>query len=83
MYDIIFYNKAKKQLKILPENIQERVLNHLERIRFRPFNFVKRKQGTPYYILRIGTHRAILDIQQNKLIIFIIELGPRGKIYKR
>lgn len=83
MYEIVFYDTAKKQLSKLPLNIQERIINSLERIRIRPFNFVKRKQGTPYYILRIGIYRTILDIKNNQLIIFVIEAGLRKNIYKK
>ena len=82
MYDLVFYDKAKRQLKKLSTHTQERIINSLERIRIRPHHFVKRKQGTPYYILRAGEYRVILDIRENKLIIFIIELGHRRKIYK-
>ena len=82
MYDILFHDKAKRQLAKLPLEIKKRILNSLERIKIRPYHFVKRKQGTPYYILRVGEYRAILDIKQDKLIILVIELGPRKKIYK-
>ena len=83
MYDLFFYDKAKRQLKKLPSNVRDRILNSLERIKIRPFHFVKRKEGTPYYILRIGTYRVILDIKKNKLIILVIEIGHRKKIYKK
>jgi len=83
MYEIIFYNRAKNQLKKLPPPVQNRILQSLERIKIRPFHFVKRKQGTPYFIFRIGNYRLILDIKNNKLIIFVIELGLRKNIYKK
>jgi len=83
MYEILFYAKAENQLKKLPSTIQKRILNSLERIKIRPYHFVKRKQGTPYYVLRVGEYRIILDIKQEKLLIFVIELGPRKKIYKK
>lgn len=82
MYEIIFYDTAKKQLNKLPADIQIRIMNSLERIKIRPFIFIKRKQGTPYFILRIGNYRTILDIKNNQLIIFVIEVGPRKNIYK-
>ena len=82
MYSIVFYKRAESQLKKFPKNLQERILNSLERIKIRPYYFVKRKQGTPYFILRIGDYRAVLDIQDDKLIILVIEVGSRKKIYK-
>ena len=81
MYSIEFSQSAEKQLYGLEKEIQLRVLNVLERIRIRPFHFIKRKQGTPYFILRIGEHRAILDVRPEKSIIFVVELGHRKNIY--
>ena len=82
MYEIIVSDKAKEQLKKLPQEIKNRIGNVLERIRIRPFSFVKRLVGSPYYRLRVGNYRVILNIQNERLIIFIIELGHRKNIYK-
>jgi len=81
MYETILHNTAKRQLKKLPKDIQIRIIKTLERIKIRPYHFVKRKAGTPYYILRVGDYRLILDIQNQKLVILVLELGPRKKIY--
>ena len=82
MYEIELSDKSKKQLKNLPANLQHRIGMVFERIKVNPFRNVKRKQGTPYFILRVGGYRAILDIKQNKLLILVLEVGPRGNIYQ-
>ncbi len=82
MYKVEFSQTAEKQLYKLERKIQERVISVLERIRIRPFHFVKRKQETPYFILRVGDYRVILDIRQDKNTIFVVELGHRKKIYE-
>jgi len=82
MYEIIFYDKANVQLNKLPFEIKTRILNVLERIKVRPHHFVSRLVGSSYYKLRVGDYRVILDIKQDKLIIFVIELGHRKNIYK-
>ena len=81
MYSVEFSQTAEKQLYKLEKNIQERVISVLERIKLRPFHFVKKKQGTPYFILRIGDYRAILDIKQPVSKIFVLEVGHRKNIY--
>jgi len=81
MYSIEFSKTAEKQLNKLNLDLQKRIINVLERIKIRPFSFVKRKQGTPHYILRVGDYRVILDVKQRKLIIFVIEMGLRKNIY--
>ena len=82
MYEIIFSEKAKRQLKKFNVLVQERIGSAIERIKIRPFSFdIKRLQGTPYYRLRVGEYRLILDIKQDKLIIIVIEIGHRKNIY--
>ena len=82
MYSIEFSKRAESQFDKLPLNVQGRVISVLERIKIRPFHFVKRISGTKYYRVRVGDYRIILDIVKNKMLIFVIELGHRRNIYK-
>jgi len=82
MFDIEFSITAQKQLYRLEKQVQERIISTLERIRIRPYSHVKKLVGGPYFRLRIGDYRAILDIRGDKLIIFVIEVGHRRNIYK-
>jgi mRNA interferase RelE/StbE len=81
MYEIIVSDLAREQLRRLSPELKNRIGCVLERIRIRPFHFVKRLVGSPYYRLRVGNYRVILDIKQDQLIIFLIELGHRKNIY--
>jgi mRNA interferase RelE/StbE len=82
MYEIELSDKAKKQLRNLPTELQYRIGFAFEKIKINPFRSIKRKQGSPYFILRIGSYRAILNIIQKKLLILVLEIGPRKNIYK-
>ena len=82
MYSIEFSKTAEKQFYRLEKEVQERIINTLERIRIRPFHFVKGLTGTSYFRLRAGSYRVILDVKQDKQVIFVIELGHRKDIYK-
>ena len=81
MYSIEFTPTAEGQFYKLPKEIQIRILRVLERIKIRPFHFVKRKEGTPYFIMRIGDYRAILDIKTQSSMIYVVEVGHRKNIY--
>jgi len=81
MYQIIVSDKAKKQLEKLPSEIRNRIGNALEKIKIRPYHFVLRLVSSPYYRLRVGDYRVILDIINDKLVIYVIELGHRRNIY--
>ena len=82
MYEVEFSKTAEKQLYKLDKEIQLRVISTLERIRIRPYPHIKRLVSSPYFRLRVGDYRVILDIKDDKLMIFVIELGHRKSIYK-
>ncbi|MBC8421444.1 MAG: type II toxin-antitoxin system RelE/ParE family toxin [Actinobacteria bacterium] len=82
MYEIIFSQKAGKQLFKLEKNIQERIITALERIRIRPEAYIIKLVGDPGYKLRVGDYRLIMDIDNNNLLILIIKVGHRKNIYK-
>lgn len=81
MYEIIFSQKAKKQLFKLENNIQERIITALERIRIRPEAYITKLVGDPGFKLRIGNYRVIMDIDNNNLLILVIKAGHRKDIY--
>ena len=82
MFEIEFSMSAEKQLSKLEKQIQIRIISTLERIRIRPYPYVKRLIGSAYFRLRVGDYRVILDIIEDRLIIYVIELGHRSEIYK-
>ena len=81
MYEIIFSEKAKKQLEKLERNIQERILQSLERIKMRPEAFVTKLVGDPAYKFRVGDYRILLDIDKEKMHILVIKVGHRKNVY--
>ncbi|OGD34251.1 cytotoxic translational repressor of toxin-antitoxin stability system [Candidatus Atribacteria bacterium RBG_16_35_8] len=81
MYEIIFSQKAKKQLFKLEKVIQERIISALERIRIRPEAYVTKLVGDPGYKLRVGDYRVIMDIDKDNLLILVIKVGHRRNIY--
>ena len=82
MYELIYSDKILRQLKKLDILISDRILKTLERIKIRPHHYVKSLSGSPRFRLRVGDYRIILDIQNKKLIILVLELGHRKNIYK-
>ena len=82
-YEIIFSNFADKQLNKLPLGTQNRIISTIKRCQIRPHSHVKKLIGSKYFRLRAGDYRVIMDVIKNKLIIHVIDIGHRKKIYKR
>ncbi|MBD3362030.1 type II toxin-antitoxin system RelE/ParE family toxin [Candidatus Woesearchaeota archaeon] len=82
MYQVTLSQNAKKFLKKLDKQHKERIITVLERCRIRPHAHVKRLVNSPYFRLRIGNYRVIMNIKDNKLLILVIKIAHRKEIYK-
>jgi len=82
IFELIYSQTALNQLKKLDKQIQIRILSALERIRIKPYPHLKKLVGCPYFRLRAGDYRVILEIEENKLTILVLEIGHRKNIYK-
>ena len=86
-YQVVFTEKAKKQLKKLDKHISSLILGWLEKniqncenSRIHGKGLVENKSGQWRY--RVGDYRIICEIQDNKVIILVLEIGHRKEIYK-
>ncbi|MGV8141330.1 MAG: type II toxin-antitoxin system RelE family toxin [Candidatus Woesearchaeota archaeon] len=77
----MFTPDAQKQLDKLESLVQERIASVLDRVRVRPFHHAKKLLGTPYYRFRAGDYRIIASIQNDVMIILVVEVGHRGRVY--
>ena len=82
MYEILFSDKARKQLKKLEKTVQKRIISALERVRLRPEAYITKLVGDTGYKLRTGNYRIIIDIEQRKLLILVLKVGHRRNSYK-
>ncbi len=83
MHQVVISNKAEWQLKKLERSLQERIISALERARIRPEAHFKKLVGEDAYSLRVGHYRIIADIERKKLIVLVIKIGHRKKVYKK
>jgi mRNA interferase RelE/StbE len=81
-YSLIFSPLFIKQLKKLSKDEQKRIISVLTRIQIRPHSYVKKLIVSPYFRLRVGEYRVILDIKNKELIIHVLEVAHRRNIYK-
>ncbi len=82
MFDIFFTRESRNFLKKLNKQDTTRIISTLERCRIRPHAHVKKLVSSPYFRLRVGDYRVIVDIKAGKLLIIVVEIGRRKNIYK-
>ncbi len=85
-YEVKYTSKARKDLKKLPLEIAQSIIRSINSIKDDPYPHVKKIKGTqknPLYTHRVGEYRAILYIENERLLILVIEAGHRKKIYRK
>ena len=83
-WQVIIHRKAEKTLKRLRGEILERIR---EAIRLlvedpRPIGYKKMSGYENLYRIRVGDWRIIYAIEDDKLIVLVLEVAPRGSVYR-
>ena len=84
MYEIKFSRKAEKEYNKLPADIRVRIDQKLNYLRLTPRGpDTKKLVGEQNaYRTRVGTYRIVYEIEDNQLLVWILDVGHRGSIYK-
>jgi len=71
-YKIKYEKKCLKYLRKIDKNTQLRIIRAINKL---PLGDVRRLQGST------ANYRIIFSKDDEKFVIFIVGIGPRGKIY--
>jgi len=85
-YKVEYTSKARNDLKKLPLEIAQSIIRSINSIKDNPYLQAKKIKGTqknPLYTHRVGEYRAILYLENERLLIMVIEAGHRKKIYRK
>ncbi len=81
-YKIIIERKAEKFILKQPKEQQLRILSAINKLPLT--GDIKQLRGhSDVYRLRVGTYRIIYSINNGELLIYVIDVGNRGDIYKK
>ncbi len=83
MAEVKFTHPAKEQLADLDKDVRLRIYDKLEEIKDWPDHFLVSLKGYPYYRLRIGDYRAIIQWEKEREQLWVVAVGHRKNIYDR
>ena len=83
MYELEFDDKAAIIIKKLPKEISTRIVRKLQETKENPHRYFERLIGKSEYKLRVGDYRIIADIYDNKLIILVLYVDHRSRVYDK
>lgn len=86
MYTIKYKKSAQKALQSMPSKVAAKFIEAFEMLAANPASKaldIKPLKGEgSLYRLRMGSWRAIYEIENSQLIIYVVKIGPRGDVYK-
>jgi mRNA interferase RelE/StbE len=85
VWRIEYSPKAAAALLTMPADVAKRVRAKIETLAAdprRPNNNVKRLRGRPGFRLRIGDWRVIYALVDARLVVLVIDVGPRSSVYE-
>ena len=83
-YSLAFKKSVAKDLRSIPNKDVKRILNRINSLRGNPRaeGCVKLSNREKYRV-RQGVYRIVYEIQDTELIILVVKVAHRGRVYKR
>jgi len=84
-YKVIYSDAASKQIEKLDKPLQKRVMGFVDKIEasINPrFSGKALKGNDKEWRYRVGDYRLICEIKDSELIIWMVRIGNRSKVYR-
>lgn len=82
-WQYIVLKPAERYLKRTQPKIRQRISNELDKLLADPTQVdFKKLKGRDGYRLRVGGYRVLIQVQRQKRLFIITNIGPRGDVYK-
>jgi mRNA interferase RelE/StbE len=81
---VVALRSFDKGLAKLPVNWQKRIVMKIKEVATNPYapnNNLTKLQGRDGYRLRVGDWRIIYSLDDDRLVMLVLEVAPRGGIY--
>lgn len=73
-WQVVWSAKSVRQLEKIDKKDVQRIYDAVLECSHHPFRTVIRLRGSQFFRLHVRNYRVILDLQQSRLVIFVIEV---------
>jgi len=83
-WQVLIHRGAEKILRRLPKNLLERIRKAIHALANdpRPQGYKKLAGHETLYRIRVGDWRISYAIEEDRLIVLVLEISPRGDAYR-
>jgi mRNA interferase RelE/StbE len=83
-YKILIKASAAKELKSLPKKDVQRITSKIQSLSNEPRPYgCEKLSAQERYRIRQGNYRIVYSIEDDKLIVYVIKIAHRRKVYKK
>lgn len=82
VWTLEYSNESRKVLKRMPADVSALIESKLAQNPYAPNNNVKKLRGRDAYRLRIGDWRAIYELEEKTITLYVVTVAPRGGAYQ-
>lgn len=81
-FRVLWSESAARQLAKLDRSVAKRIFDRVEGLRDEPMRQLRRLTGLPYFRLRVGDFRILVEADQTDLFVLVLKVGHRESIYR-
>ena len=83
LYRIVISKQVRKDFKRIPKEQSRRILSAIQELSESPRPpGCKKLKGDELYRIRVGIYRVVFEIRDSQLIVIVVRVGHRKKIYR-
>lgn len=80
-WNVLWSSRSIRQLKKLDKKQVRKIRDAVLEITDNPFVAVRKLSDSVFFRMRVGNYRIIMDLQQGTMIIFVVEVDHRRRVY--
>lgn len=83
MAEVEYSDRAVEWMDKADPPVREQILKRIDRAKDWPDHFLDPSTGSPYYKLRSGDYRCVIDWRKEEDLLFVRRIGHRRNIWDR
>ncbi|TLY36940.1 MAG: type II toxin-antitoxin system RelE/ParE family toxin [Nitrospirae bacterium] len=81
-FRVEFSELAAEEFQKLDKAVRERIARKLRTVAMNPARYLTRLSSVDAFKIRVGDYRAIVDLDWQRRIVFILSVGHRSTVYR-
>lgn len=82
-FEVVWSPGALEKLVELDRTVARRIVEKVGNLRVNPERWLRRLVGSPYYRLRVGDYRLIIEMEGTEMRNLGLDFGHRRSVYDR